>query len=239
MTSAPTTGGMSPLKMPRTDEHRGRFQKGWRGGPGRPKGVPDRSRADLSQLIMDAATETGFIKLDENGKRVGSGEDGCKGYLKWLALHEPRTYAALLARILPYYVSTELPEDILSHEETLAELKARCLSIELIQYLRKAPTRLDDDEEEDPWGLRKKGVTLDMKPEAEQRSLAEAAKRGERVSAITARSARDTSDGTEEIELGKVIARLRRDQPRNADTMRICDALEHRLKPHRTAAAPA
>ena len=67
-------------------------------------------------------------------------------------------------------------------------------------------------------------------PAAEQRSLAEAAKRGERVSAITARSARDTSDGTEEIELGKVIARLRRDQPRNADTMRICDALERRLR---------
>jgi hypothetical protein len=74
-------------------------------------------------------------------------------------------------------------------------------------------------------------------PAAEQRNLAEAAKRGEKVSAITARSARDTSDGTEEIELGKVIARLRRDQPRNADTMRICDALEHRLKPHQTAAA--
>lgn len=72
-------------------------------------------------------------------------------------------------------------------------------------------------------------------PVAEQRSLAEAAKRGETVSAITARSACDpedpkTSDGTEEIELGKVIARLRRDQPRNADTMRICDALERRLK---------
>jgi hypothetical protein len=72
-------------------------------------------------------------------------------------------------------------------------------------------------------------------PAAEQRSLAEAAKRGEKVSAITARSARDpeestTSDGTEEIELGKAIARLRRDQPRNADTMRVCDALERRLR---------
>ena len=72
-------------------------------------------------------------------------------------------------------------------------------------------------------------------PAAEQRSLAEAAKRGGKVSAITAHSACDpedpkTSDGTEEIELGKVIARLRRNQPRNADTMRICDALERRLK---------
>jgi ParB-like chromosome segregation protein Spo0J len=72
-------------------------------------------------------------------------------------------------------------------------------------------------------------------PAAEQRSLAEAATRGEKVSAITAHSACDpkdpkTCDGTEEIELGKVIARLRRDQPRNADTMRICDALERRLR---------
>jgi ParB-like nuclease domain len=69
-------------------------------------------------------------------------------------------------------------------------------------------------------------------PAAEQRSLAEAAKRSEKVSAITARSACDpkTSDGTEEIELGKVIARLRRDQPRNPDTMRVCEALERRLK---------
>jgi hypothetical protein len=57
----------------------------------------------------------------------------------------------------------------------------------------------------------------------------------EQHSAITAHSACDseepkTSDGTEEIELGKVIARLRRDQPRNTDTMRICDALERRLR---------
>jgi ParB-like nuclease domain len=61
-------------------------------------------------------------------------------------------------------------------------------------------------------------------------------KRSEKLSAITPHSACDpedhpeTSDGTEEIELGKVIARLRRDQPRNPDTMRICDALERRLK---------
>jgi hypothetical protein len=151
--------------MPRDEASTGgRFQPGWRGGPGRPKRTSDRARADLSQLIMDAATETGFIKKDEKGELIGTGEDGCKGYLKWLCLHEPRTYAALLARILPYYVATELPDDIMTREETLAELKSRGLPIELIQYLRKAPTRLDDDEEEDPWGLRKKGVTLDMKP---------------------------------------------------------------------------
>jgi ParB-like nuclease domain len=58
----------------------------------------------------------------------------------------------------------------------------------------------------------------------------------EQHSAITAHSACDpedhhkTSDGTEELELGKVIGRLRRNQPRNGDTMRLCDALERRLK---------
>ena len=62
------------------------------------------------------------------------------------------------------------------------------------------------------------------------------AQRGEKVSAIAARSACDLedpkmSDGIEEIELGKVIARLRRTQPRNPDTMRVCDALERRLQP--------
>jgi ParB-like chromosome segregation protein Spo0J len=74
-------------------------------------------------------------------------------------------------------------------------------------------------------------------PAAEQHSLAEAAKRGEKVSAITARNVCDRdskdpkmSDENEEIELGKAIARLRRAQPHNADTMLICDALERRLK---------
>jgi hypothetical protein len=57
----------------------------------------------------------------------------------------------------------------------------------------------------------------------------------EKISAISARSACDledlnTSDDTEEIELGNVIARLRRAQPDNPDTMRVCDALERRLK---------
>jgi ParB-like chromosome segregation protein Spo0J len=81
-----------------------------------------------------------------------------------------------------------------------------------------------------------KGAEIDVLaklPEPEQRSLAEAAK----VSAITARIARphdpehpNMSKLTDAIELGKVIARVRRAQPRNVDTMLICDALELRLR---------
>jgi hypothetical protein len=82
----------------------------------------------------------------------------------------------------------------------------------------------------------KKGTSHEIdapeKPPAEQHNLAGGS---EKASAITPRSSAcghedpKTTDGTVEIELGKVIARLRRDQPRNADTMRICDALERRL----------
>jgi ParB family chromosome partitioning protein len=73
-------------------------------------------------------------------------------------------------------------------------------------------------------------------PPEERRSLAEAAQRGEKVSAITTRRAchledPKTTDETEEIELVKAIARLRREQPGNPDTMRVCDALERRLGP--------
>jgi hypothetical protein len=105
-------------------------------------GINGRRKSSCGSARSRSPRSTGFIKKDEKGEPIGTGEDGCKGYLKWLALHEPRTYAALMARILPYYVSVDLPDDIMSHEETLAELRERGLPIELIQFLRKAPTRL-------------------------------------------------------------------------------------------------
>jgi hypothetical protein len=52
---------------------------------------------------MDAITETGFVGKDDKGNPIGTGEGGCKGYIKWLALYEPKTAAALLARVLPYF----------------------------------------------------------------------------------------------------------------------------------------
>ena len=58
---------------------------------------------DLRQMIMDAITETGFVGKDEKGEPIAIGVDGCKGFIKWLYLHEPKTAAALLARVLPYY----------------------------------------------------------------------------------------------------------------------------------------
>ena len=99
--------------MPQVNENSGRFKPGWRGGPGRPKSAPSsRVRADLSQLIMTAAVQTGFIRNNKDtGMPEGTGEEGCLGYLKWAAVFEPKTYLALMARILPYYVNTDLPDN--------------------------------------------------------------------------------------------------------------------------------
>jgi hypothetical protein len=127
------------------------FKPGNPGGPGRPRGIPNRIKADLAQLILDAAGEAGYLKKNKRGNFVPTGDKGCKGYLLWLAVHEPRTYASLMGRVLPYYVSTDLPEPILSRDETLAQLKERGLPIELLQHLQRATAPLDDDEDTDPY----------------------------------------------------------------------------------------
>jgi hypothetical protein len=140
------------------------IKPGWAGGPGRPKGSPNRVKADLAQLIMDAAGEVGFIKNNKRGKPTATGLDGCRGYLRWLALHHPQTYAALMARVLPYYVNTDLPEPILTRDETLAQLKERGLPIELLQHLQRATAPLDSDEDTDPYRSPQTGETIDVTP---------------------------------------------------------------------------
>jgi hypothetical protein len=70
-------------------------------------------------------------------------------------------------------------------------------------------------------------------PIEKQRLLAEAAKRGENVSAKSTpidSNPGGTADRVEEVELRKAIARLRRDQPQNVDAILICNALERFLK---------
>ena len=118
----------------------------------------NRIKADLAQLIMNNAARAGFMKLDKKGNPGASGLDGIDGYLLWWAVNEPRAYMALLARILPYYVNVVDPvgKDIMSYEDTLAELRERGMPPELIDHLRLAPEVLDPDEDPDPYGLMKR-----------------------------------------------------------------------------------
>lgn len=67
-------------------------------GPGRPKGMPNKSTAALKDAILAA------------GEKVGSdmkGRGGMTGYLVFLAKTEPKAYAGLLGRIIPLQVGGE------------------------------------------------------------------------------------------------------------------------------------
>jgi hypothetical protein len=59
--------------------------------------------------------------------------------------------AGLLARILPYYVSSDVVPRIMSREEVEAKFKERGLPMDLLKHLQAAPSRLDDDEDADPY----------------------------------------------------------------------------------------
>lgn len=66
-------------------------------GPGRPKGVPNRTTTILKDAILQAATEAG-------------GEDGVVGYLKTQAIENPGPFMALLGKVLPTQTALTDPD---------------------------------------------------------------------------------------------------------------------------------
>ena len=117
---------------------------------GRQKGTRNKLGGDLRQIIFDAINETGFVETVD-GKRIATGEGGCKGFIKWLALNEPKTAAALLSRIMPYFIDTAEPAPVASLAEIEAEFRDMGLPMGLIAHLQAAPAPLDFDEDEDPY----------------------------------------------------------------------------------------
>lgn len=63
-------------------------------GPGRPKGVPNKTTTQLKEAILQAATEAG-------------GDEGLVGYLKFLAADSPSAFSSLLGKVLPMQISGE------------------------------------------------------------------------------------------------------------------------------------
>jgi hypothetical protein len=147
-----------PVGRLRTD---GGFKKGRAKTGGRSRGAPNRVGGDLRQMIMNAAVRTGFIETDKDGKRIASGKDGCEGFLMWLCLNEPRVYAGLLVRIIPYYIAPDITHRIMTTEQVEAEFKRVGLPMDIIKRLQRTPARLDDDEVENPYTPK----TVDVTPE--------------------------------------------------------------------------
>ena len=100
------------------------------GNPGRAKGSENKIPKLLKDLIMQAGELEGSD---------GEGKDGMLGLLRRLAKEDLRTYAMLLARIIPLQVEarTDMRVDVVyrSVEEVRAELEERGISMEAVQRL--------------------------------------------------------------------------------------------------------
>lgn len=104
--------------------HKG-FQKGMAkpAGSGRKKGQQNVITTQLKLEIIAAAQEIGID---------GQGTEKLRGYLKQLATRFPKTYAHLLARVLPYQVNASVDHEhrvFRSEEEVEAEMRKRGLPI--------------------------------------------------------------------------------------------------------------
>jgi hypothetical protein len=84
--------------------------------------------------------------------------NGMKGYFKFLAVKHPKSYAIILARIMPLHINTgakKLPK-YLTAEQMRAELREAGLPEDLIKFMHPIdrtqvdPRDLDDDPYDDP-----------------------------------------------------------------------------------------
>src|SRR5580658_9375699 len=100
------------VRPPKLEHNSPGFQKGHPRYGGRRKGSRNKFGGDLREAIVAAIQATGFIEKDDKGNLIPTGARGCQGFVEWLALHEPKTAAALFARVLPYFINLagEVPE---------------------------------------------------------------------------------------------------------------------------------
>jgi hypothetical protein len=110
---------------------------------GRPKGAENRLNRGLRELIVEAAERLG---------RDGKGKDGTLGYLMRLGLEVPTSFAVLLRAVLPVHINAAVThKPVMTLDEAVAELKARGLPSQLIDYLRSVDDGLGEDDEPDPY----------------------------------------------------------------------------------------
>lgn len=111
------------------DEDSGRSGKQGRGSKsnrGRKAGIPNRVTTALKEAIILAAAAVG---------RDGSGKDGLTGYLVRLAKTEPRSFAALLGRVIPLHIVGSVDHkhrELRTADEVKKELAERGLPIDTI-----------------------------------------------------------------------------------------------------------
>jgi hypothetical protein len=131
------------------------FQKGHPRFGGRRKGSRNKFGGDLREAVVAGIAATGFIEKAEDGGLRATGRGGVQGFIEWLALNEPKTAAALFARVLPYFINVDADApDVASEAEIEVMLKELGLPLGLIEHMQVAPAPLDPGESDDPYGLK-------------------------------------------------------------------------------------
>ena len=73
-------------------------------------------------------------------------------YLKVSAVTERRAFLVMIGRSLPVHVNaTVTHKPVMTLDEAVAELKARGLPAQLIEYFRPVDDELGEDDEPDPY----------------------------------------------------------------------------------------
>jgi len=85
------------------------FKKGMAKTPnsGRKVGSANRIATLVRAAVAGAGEKIGFPRWDKKKECWVYGQGGFQGYCEWMALYEPRAYAALVAKLLPTQVSGE------------------------------------------------------------------------------------------------------------------------------------
>jgi hypothetical protein len=113
----------------------------------------------MKDAAVAAAEELGHLPIKQWAKQLNVGDpNGLKQYFKFLAIKHPKSYAVILARIMPLHVTTpgnKLPK-YLTEEQMRAELRASGLPEDLIKFMHPVdvmsvdPDEVGDDPYPDP-----------------------------------------------------------------------------------------
>ena len=109
--------------------------RGTKRGRGRPPGAQNIITSNLKVAISEAAASVGFD---------GHGLNGTLGYMQFLAMTEPKTFATLLARAIPMEVEVRhsVPATFKSMDEvykTLREHNLPVAPLRLVHHGRDTP----------------------------------------------------------------------------------------------------